>query len=611
MQVQCSQGEAERLQALQALGILDTQPEPHFDAVCRAARALFRAPIALVSLVAEDRIWFKAKCGIEADSVGREVGFCAHTILSDRVLVVSDTARDSRFQTNPLVAGEAGLRFYAGAPLILPSGARVGTLCVMDTRARRFTPEQATQLQELAKVVVAHLCLHEARAAVESEVQERRSREQALREQERLLSLAEQVAQVGHWRVTFPGCAFHWSDEVYRIHGRDPRGFSPDKEEAVAAYHPDDRDRVVAHFSQAAATGEGFTYQARLVRPDGEIRRVLTRAVCERDGQGGLAAIFGVLMDVTDLARAQTEVRENAARNRQILNAAHDAFVAINASGLITAWNTAAEATFGWSAEEAIGMPLTDTIIPMRARGHHQFGMDRALRTGRSSIMGQRLEVAAADRSGREFPIEITISKTEVDGVVAFNAFIRDITERKTLETALQDSEGRYRALIEASAAIVWRAAPNGSITDAQGWGEFSGQGSEDYKGEGWLNVIHPDDRERTVAIWLDCLRDRRLCQVEYRVRHVSGAYRWCSVKGVPLLNADGSIREWVGTLSDINERRWSELRLRGRAAGQRGAACRGARQRQRRLVGLECRDRRDMAVRPLANHAGLRARRA
>ncbi|WP_407523546.1 GAF domain-containing protein [Methylobacterium oryzisoli] len=145
--------ESERLSALRSLKILNTPPEAHFDTICRIAQTLFGVPIALIPLVEEHDLWFKAKCGLNADGAPRDIAFCNYTILSDDVLVVEDTRRDPRFCDNPLVTGELGVRFYAGAPLALPSGLRLGTLCIIDTKPRPFSPEQVRQLRDLAEVI--------------------------------------------------------------------------------------------------------------------------------------------------------------------------------------------------------------------------------------------------------------------------------------------------------------------------------------------------------------------------------------------------------------------------------------------------------------------------
>ena len=145
----------ERIEALQALGLLDTPPEAGFDRITRLACAVMRTPIALVSLVDESRQWFKSRCGLDMESTPREVAFCAHAIMSDEVLLVLDATKDPRFQNNPLVTGEGRVRFYAGAPLITRDGFRIGSLCAIDTEPRAEVTEQELDLmKEMAVMTV-------------------------------------------------------------------------------------------------------------------------------------------------------------------------------------------------------------------------------------------------------------------------------------------------------------------------------------------------------------------------------------------------------------------------------------------------------------------------
>ncbi len=152
--------EAARLAALHDLEILDTAPEAQFDAICETARDLFGTPFVLVSLVGDTEQWFKARCGIDLTGTARGISFCSHTILSNDLLVVEDAERDPRFCDNPLVTGEPGIRFYAGAPLEVAPGLQVGSLCVMDRVPRAFTAQQRQQLENLARIVTAQLRLH-------------------------------------------------------------------------------------------------------------------------------------------------------------------------------------------------------------------------------------------------------------------------------------------------------------------------------------------------------------------------------------------------------------------------------------------------------------------
>src|SRR5690606_34320077 len=137
---------------LQSLKLLDTAPEERFDRLTRLARRLFDVPIALVSLVDTNRQWFKSSAGLDASETPREVSFCGHAILQDEILEVCDAERDERFHDNPLVTDAPGIRFYAGHPLGLDDGSKLGTLCLLDTRPRKLNDEERELLRDLARL---------------------------------------------------------------------------------------------------------------------------------------------------------------------------------------------------------------------------------------------------------------------------------------------------------------------------------------------------------------------------------------------------------------------------------------------------------------------------
>jgi GAF domain-containing protein len=147
----------ERLQALRALLILDTPPEERFDRVVRFAAEEFDMPTVLVSLVDEHRQWFKAKVGLDVCETDRQTSFCGHAIARPEVFVIEDARQDPRFADNPIVTGEPRVRFYAGAPLQLPSGERVGTLCLIDRQPRTLDATDLAILGSLRDLVVEEL----------------------------------------------------------------------------------------------------------------------------------------------------------------------------------------------------------------------------------------------------------------------------------------------------------------------------------------------------------------------------------------------------------------------------------------------------------------------
>ena len=142
--------EAARIETLRSLNILDSSPEERFDRLTRLAQRLFNVPIALVSLVDEERQWFKSSEGLSASETSRDISFCGHAILGDGIFMISDAAQDERFRDNPLVTGGPEIRFYAGCPLVVGDGNKLGTLCLIDQKPRSFDDEDLALLSDLA-----------------------------------------------------------------------------------------------------------------------------------------------------------------------------------------------------------------------------------------------------------------------------------------------------------------------------------------------------------------------------------------------------------------------------------------------------------------------------
>lgn len=146
--------EIERINALHKYELLDTPPDGSFDKMAALAAKIFNVPIAIISLVDTDRIWFKSHYGIEINEIGRDPGLCSSAILSDDVYLIEDAKNDPRCLTNPLVVGEFGLQFYAAAPLKTKDGHNLGTFCIIDKRQRYINSDQQVMLQQLASIVV-------------------------------------------------------------------------------------------------------------------------------------------------------------------------------------------------------------------------------------------------------------------------------------------------------------------------------------------------------------------------------------------------------------------------------------------------------------------------
>jgi len=152
-----SSNDGARVDALQKYAILDSEPEQAFDDLTLLASYVCKTPIALISLVDEDRQWFKAKVGISAKETSRDIAFCSTAIQQGEVFVVPDALQDERFRTNPLVVSEPSIRFYAGAPLINEDGYALGTLCVIDRTPRVLGSDQEAALKALSRLVLMQM----------------------------------------------------------------------------------------------------------------------------------------------------------------------------------------------------------------------------------------------------------------------------------------------------------------------------------------------------------------------------------------------------------------------------------------------------------------------
>ncbi|WP_080761851.1 sensor domain-containing diguanylate cyclase [Aeromonas hydrophila] len=146
-----------RLDALRHLAILDSPAEERFDRITRISKSIFNVPISLVSLIDENRQWFKSCCGLSIFETSRDISFCAHTILGDSLFIVEDAVLDTRFADNPLVTGEPYIRFYAGYPLEIAGGFKLGTLCIIDHKPRFFNEQQYALLIDLAALIKSEL----------------------------------------------------------------------------------------------------------------------------------------------------------------------------------------------------------------------------------------------------------------------------------------------------------------------------------------------------------------------------------------------------------------------------------------------------------------------
>jgi PAS domain S-box-containing protein len=429
--------EARRLAALRELGVLDTLPEAAFDTITATAAQLCGVPIALISLVDAQRQWFKSNVGLTGVAeTPRDVAFCDHAIRDGALFEVPDTTRDPRFADNPLVTGAPDIRFYAGAPIVMPGGERIGTVCVIDRAPRQLDETRRAMLTHLAAIVGAMLVqrrelLQATSRLAESELRVRRLYEatpailHSIGPDGRILHVSDRwLALLGYRR-----------DEVV---GRPSSDFLTPESQALA------RDVVLPAFFRH---GHCDRVEYQFVRRDGTVIDVLLSAVLERDEAGGSARSLAVLEDVT----ATKALRKELGRTHAHLDAVVDNMPALvgywDRDGVTRFVNRDFQSAVGQPTDQLIGCRLGDILSAVDAVGW------TTLAPRIEAVLGgrrQEFEWAMLTTSGlRQLRVTLVPAQPFGEAIDGFYGTWFDITGMKALELRQASSEQRHRLLFD------------------------------------------------------------------------------------------------------------------------------------------------------------------
>ena len=321
-------------------------------------------------------------------------------------------------------------------------------------------------------------------------------------------------------------------------------------------------DKARAGYQQGFAAGFVQEYPLAIRHTSGRTTDVLYNASVFRNQNGEVEGVFAAARDVTKRKQAEEKLQHLAA----IVESSDDAIYAKDLDGRIVSWNRGAERIYGYAAEEIIGQPVTLLIAPEQVNE-----VEKILACIRRGEAVEHYETVRLRKNGTPCEVSVTISPLhDPDGqITGASSIARDISGRKQAEAALAASEERYRSLVVATAQIVWMTDADGEVTtDMPMWRAFTGQTAEQIQGWGWIESLPREDCERVTEAWRHAVSTRSQYEVEYRMRRRDGEYRDMCVRGVPVLEADGlTIREWVGTCTDITERKRAEELLREKAA--------------------------------------------
>jgi len=314
-----AEAEVARIAELHSFAIMDTPPEPRFDAIVALAAELCGTPYALITLLDDQRQWFKARVGFAESETAREDSFCQYALNRRGLLEVPDTLLDPRFRENRYVVNDPNLRFYAGAPLTAPSGHVLGTLCVIDTTPRQLTDTQRRALETLSALVMTELQLRRALTTQEQLTHE-------LEKQNRELVDAQAVAKVGSWVTDIRTLDVRWSLEVHRIFQTDPEHFDVTHGSFLERVHPDDRAAVDAAFEASMSHTDPCVIEHRIVLPSGEVRLLEERWQAHRAPDGVITHAIGTCHDITEAREAERRL-VRLTRMYALLSEINDAIV--------------------------------------------------------------------------------------------------------------------------------------------------------------------------------------------------------------------------------------------------------------------------------------------
>ena len=434
--------EAARLECLISLDVLDSGREPMFEQITQLASELCGAPIALVSLVDARRQWFKSNLGLTGvQETPRDVAFCAHAIQADTLMEVADARQDPRFANNPLVIGAPGIRFYAGMPLVMPSGERLGTLCVIDHVARQLNSTQRMALQGLAGLVTSSLLERKNRLALSRELEQTEARYRLIVEgQSDLISLAAADGTLSYVNAAY---AQFFGLSQHQMVGRKLLDFvAPADQQAVA----DHLRRVV----EAGHVGGGVN---RMVSADGRECWVAwtNRAVAGVDAQG--ASIHSVGRDITEQRRAEQALADNETRSRLLYEATPAMLHSIDLQGRLLNVSNTWLRCMGYRREEVIGRASADFLTPESARRARELVLPAFFAEGRC----EDVEYQMVHKDGSVFDVLLSavLERDAAGKPVRSLAVLRDVTELHATAASLNTTSHMLQLVLDSLPARV------------------------------------------------------------------------------------------------------------------------------------------------------------
>jgi len=530
-----SDNENERITALNSYNVLDTLPEKEYDAIARLASYICQVPIALITLVDNDRQWFKSKIGLGVDETPRADAFCHYTILDDEILEVNDSHENETFKNNNLVTGAPDIRFYAGAPLIDPDGHRLGSLCVIDRVPRKLTVEQKDALRTLADEVMSHLILRKQKKELEA-------------------SLA--IHQDFH-RL------FDSSPEVHFIADRESNielinnavkpilGYTPEQAMGRSLWQfvvGQNREQFVPLIEKAVASQQPFEIETEIVTADKQVKWIGWSAI-NKEGKW-----YGSGRDITYQKKLLTELAQLAL----VASKVHNGVVISNAADEVVWTNDAFEKITGYNLSD-----IKDKNLRQALTSRINFEQGKRIDKAISQKESYQADLQIVKKDGT--PVWISVINSVVyNDAGRLDKYIRiviDITSRKAAEKDLDILSFAARKspsgtlIRDKDAKVIWM---NEALENILGYT------LEEMKGKAFGRTLMGEESNvEQYEAALQAVIEKRSYELELKIYRKDGKPIWAYLSNSPLLNEMGEVERQITVIVDITERKTVDEQLK------------------------------------------------
>ncbi|WP_176256751.1 PAS domain S-box protein [Derxia lacustris] len=522
--------ETASLGSLHALDVLDSAPEAEFDALVRAAALACQVPISLISLIDAGRQWFKANLGLPGvRETSRDLAFCAHAVLGDELFEVPDARLDARFAGNPLVTGAPHIRFYAGMPLRLADGSRIGTLCVIDRAPRQLDATQRELLRCLARAAALALAAR---------------REQQQRARADLILQHSADAIVG---LAADGTVQRWNPAAARLFGH---AASEVLGRPFAALMLSDRAGCLVPAADGPA--EDRCWLDRHGRPIW----VAVTTVVERDADGSVTGATKFVRDVSARVQATRDLQASEARFRAFADCSPFGIFCTDAEGDCTYSNPRWQEIHGLSLAEGLGRGWASSMHPDDAA--------TVVAAWQASVAERRDYDLVHRVRHRDGAVRVVHARARAvldaaGGIAGYVGSVEDISRRHQAEQALLEERQRLANIVEGMHAGTWERDLDSG--DCRINAIYAAMLGHDASAAGMAAAlaapIHPRDRERADALLQAHLSGATPAyEAELRVRHRDQRWVWVLDRGKLVQSGGDGRRRLAGTRRDISERK-------------------------------------------------------